>query len=189
MINENVLTQAEKVILKLRSLYAEAGYSPYKMSKFEEYDFYVKNKDFLMSEDVITFNDTNGKLLALKPDVTLSIIKNCKNGSEDRIQRIYYNENVYRVSETTRAYREIMQTGLECFGEIGVLERVEVMRLQRTLYWKFRIWAYWEDFSGLPAEVMNSMRKSTAVSRERQHMKYREYAKNTVFREQVQRSL
>ena len=36
MINENVLTQAEKVILKLRSLYAEAGYSPYKMSKFEE---------------------------------------------------------------------------------------------------------------------------------------------------------
>ncbi len=129
MINENVLTQAEKVILKLRSLYAEAGYSPYKMSKFEEYDFYVKNKDFLMSEDVITFNDTNGKLLALKPDVTLSIIKNCKNGSEDRIQRIYYNENVYRVSETTHAYREIMQTGLECFGEIGVLERVEVMRL------------------------------------------------------------
>ena len=129
MIDENVLTQAEKIIFMLRSIYSKYGYTPYKMSKFEEYDFYVKNKDFLMSENVITFNDTNGKLLALKPDVTLSIIKNCMNDSSDGIQRVYYNENVYRVSETTHAYREIMQTGLECFGEINVLEKVEVLKL------------------------------------------------------------
>lgn len=129
MINENVLTPAEKVIYKLRALYSKYGYTPYKMSKFEEYDFYVKNKDFLMSEDVITFNDTNGKLMALKPDVTLSIIKNCKNDADDRIKRVYYNENVYRVSETTHAYREIMQTGIECFGDIGTDERVEVLKL------------------------------------------------------------
>ena len=43
---------------------------PFKMSKFEEYDLYVRNKDFLVSDRIITFNDTNGKLLALKPDVT-----------------------------------------------------------------------------------------------------------------------
>ena len=30
--------------------------------------------DFLVSDRVITFTDTNGKLMALKPDVTLSII-------------------------------------------------------------------------------------------------------------------
>ena len=38
------------------------------MSKFEEYDFYAVNKDFLVSDSVITFTDTNGKLMALKPD-------------------------------------------------------------------------------------------------------------------------
>ena len=66
----------EKVIFALRELYSKYGYAQFKMSKFEEYDLYVKNKDFLVSDSVITFNDTNGKLLALKPDVTLSIIKN-----------------------------------------------------------------------------------------------------------------
>ena len=69
-------TFQEKVMFGLRSLYRSYGYTQYKMSKFEEYDLYAKNKDFLISDGVITFTDTNGKLMALKPDVTLSIIKN-----------------------------------------------------------------------------------------------------------------
>jgi ATP phosphoribosyltransferase regulatory subunit HisZ len=82
------------------------------MSKFEEYDLYVRNKDFLVSESVITFNDTNGRLLALKPDVTLSIIKN--SGSDKNYkEKLYYNENVYRISERTHQYKELMQTGIE----------------------------------------------------------------------------
>ncbi|MBO5926630.1 MAG: hypothetical protein J6Q38_03630, partial [Clostridia bacterium] len=65
-----VLSQEEYISLTLRSLYSGMGYQKYRMSKFEEYDLYVKNKDFLVSDSVITFTDTNGKLLALKPDVT-----------------------------------------------------------------------------------------------------------------------
>ena len=76
MIDEKLLKNEEKAIFNLRSLYRRYGYSPFKMSKFEEYDLYVRNKDFLVSDRVITFNDTNGKLMALKPYVTLSIIKN-----------------------------------------------------------------------------------------------------------------
>ena len=71
-----VLSGSEKAVYALRSLYTSYGYVQYKMSKFEEYDLYVRNKDFLVSDAVITFTDTDGKLLALKPDVTLSIIKN-----------------------------------------------------------------------------------------------------------------
>ena len=99
MINlENVLTDAERAVYKLRGLYMASGYQMYKMSKFEEYDLYAKNKDFLVSDGVITFNDTDGRLLALKPDVTLSIIKNTKSGSFDK-HKVYYNENVYRISK------------------------------------------------------------------------------------------
>ena len=75
-MNESILKNEEKAILKLRSLYRAYGYLPFKMSKFEEYELYVRNKDFLISDGIITFNDTDGKLLALKPDVTLSIVKN-----------------------------------------------------------------------------------------------------------------
>lgn len=113
----SVLKNDEKAIFKLRSLYKKYGYSQYKMSKFEEYDLYVRNKDFLVSDNIITFTDTDGKLMALKPDVTLSIIKN-GNDEDGRIEKLYYNENVYRVSKGTHSYKEIMQTGLECIGDI-----------------------------------------------------------------------
>ena len=73
----NILRDNEKAVFALRKLFTEHNYRHFKMSKFEEYDLYSKNKDFLVSDGVITFNDSNGKLLALKPDVTLSIIKNC----------------------------------------------------------------------------------------------------------------
>ena len=124
----NVLKTDEKAIFELRSLYEKYGFVQYKMSKFEEYDLYVKNKDFLVSDSIITFNDTNGKLLALKPDVTLSIIKNTQeeNGC---VQKVYYNENVYRVSKGTRTFKEIMQTGLECIGDIDTYNICEVVSL------------------------------------------------------------
>ena len=88
---------------------------------------YVRNKDFLVSDSVITFNDTNGKLMALKPDVTLSIIKN--SADTDNVQKLYYNENVYRVSKNTHSFKEIMQTGLECIGNIGTYNICEVVIL------------------------------------------------------------
>jgi ATP phosphoribosyltransferase regulatory subunit len=98
------------------------------MSKFEEYDFYAQNKDFLVSDSIITFNDTDGALLALKPDVTLSIIKN-STLEPGMKKRVYYDENVYRVSGSTHRYKEIMQTGLECVGDIDIYDKFEAVYL------------------------------------------------------------
>ncbi len=123
-----ILKNEERAVFELRSLYKQYGYLPYKMSKFEEYDLYVRNKDFLVSDSVITFNDTNGRLLALKPDVTLSIIKNSGN-SKDYKEKLYYNENVYRISESTHQYKELMQTGIECIGDIDINDIFEVVYL------------------------------------------------------------
>ena len=122
------LSFQEKVIFGLRGLYRSYGYSQYKMSKFEEYDLYANNKDFLISDSVITFTDTNGKLMALKPDVTLSIIKNMKDPGEG-VQKLFYNENVYRISKGNQSFKEIMQVGLECIGEIGMEEIRQVIIL------------------------------------------------------------
>lgn len=118
----------EKVIFKLRKLYSKHGYSQYKMSKFEEYDLYARNKDFLISDSVITFTDTNSKLMALKPDVTLSIIKNSKDDPKS-LQKVYYNENVYRIAKGTNTFKEIMQVGLECVGDIDKYAISETLML------------------------------------------------------------
>lgn len=127
-LNSDVLRFDEKTIFKLRSLYSKHGYSRYKMNKFEEYGLYAQNKDFLISDNVITFTDTNGKLMALKPDVTLSIIKNSSVESGS-IQKLYYDENVYRISNGTNSYKEIMQVGLECIGDIDKYSIFEVLSL------------------------------------------------------------
>ena len=123
-----VMTKEEVIAFSLRYLYKNAGYKMFRMSKFEEYDFYAKNKDFLLSDNVITFTDTDGRLMALKPDVTLSIVKS-SNESENKLTKVYYNENVYRVSKGTKSFKEIMQAGLECIGDIGDDEIVEVILL------------------------------------------------------------
>ena len=128
VIDNALLKYDEESVFKLRNLYKDFGYCRYKMSKFEEYDLYVKNKDFLISDSVITFTDTRGKLLALKPDVTLSIINNCKD-VEGQVQKVYYDEKVYRVSGSSHNYKEIMQTGLECIGDIGLYDVCEVLIL------------------------------------------------------------
>ena len=126
-IDLNVLDQTEKIIYALRTLYKSSGYTRYKMSKFEEYDLYSRNKSFLVSDEVITFTDADGRLMALKPDVTLSIIKNTRD--DDGLQKLCYNENVYRAAGGVRAFREIMQTGVECIGSVGPEEIAEVLVL------------------------------------------------------------
>ncbi len=125
---EKVLTGSERAVYALRALYKSYGYAQYKMSKFEEYDLYVSNKDYLISDAVITFTDTDGKLLALKPDVTLSIIKNGKDNPLD-VKKVCYGENVYRPSKGTRSFKEIMQVGLECQGDIDDYIKTEVVML------------------------------------------------------------
>ena len=122
-----MLDYQERILFALRELYDRCGYRPYKMNKFEEYDLYAKNKDFLISDSVITFTDNGGKLMALKPDVTLSIVKN--TAGTEALQKLYYNENVYRVSKGSGGFREMMQVGLECLGNIDDYCLTEVILL------------------------------------------------------------
>jgi len=70
-----ILKPQERVSLQLRILYEREGYRKYHMGRFEEYSLYQENRRFLSSEQVITFTDLDGRLLALKPDVTLSIAR------------------------------------------------------------------------------------------------------------------
>lgn len=125
---EQTLKSDEKASFTLRGIYEEYGYGQFRMGKFEEYDLYAANKDFLQSDSIITFTDTNGKLMALKPDVTLSIIKNV-NDCCDSLQKLYYDETVYRISKDTRTYKELLQVGVECIGDIDLYQETEVILL------------------------------------------------------------
>ena len=109
---------------KLMALFAGCGYAQYKMSKFEEYELYAENKAFLPSKSIITFTDTDGRLMALKPDVTLSIVKNFRDGNTEKL---YYKESVYRTDSNTSSFAEITQAGIEYIGDVDAVSLSEVL--------------------------------------------------------------
>ncbi|MGI6737227.1 MAG: ATP phosphoribosyltransferase [Anaerovoracaceae bacterium] len=122
------LRPEEIATLELRALYEGHGYRKYKMSKFEEYSLYANNRDFLAGDKVLTFTDLDGRLMALKPDVTLSIIKDMHPG-ESELEKLYYIENVYRESRASNSFQEIQQIGLEMLGRIGRAEIIEALTM------------------------------------------------------------
>lgn len=96
---------AERAQLELRALYEKAGYHKYHMSRFEEYSLYQENRRFLSSDQVITFTDLDGRLLALKPDVTLGIAKMRSRPLENAKNTIMWKKYTGRVWKAIRLRR------------------------------------------------------------------------------------
>lgn len=124
----HLLNNEELAALKLRDLYSQHGFSFYKMSRFEEYDFYADKKDFLISQGLLTFTDANGKLMALRPDVTLSIIKHVRDASNG-VHKFFYDEKIYRVPRNSDTFHEISQAGIEAIGQLTDNDICEVLEL------------------------------------------------------------
>lgn len=122
------LTLNEQNALYLEEMYHRFGYSKYKVQRFEEYDFYMENQRFLTDSRILTFSGPNGKLLALKPDVTTSIVKNCK-GKLAVNHKIYYNESVFRIPKGGDEFKEIHQIGVEFIGNVSDYQTLELLNL------------------------------------------------------------
>ena len=112
-----ILSPQERLSLELRRMYEAEGFRKYRMSRFEEYGFYQENRRFLSGERALTFTDLDGRLMALKPDVTLSIAKNAAVNPGE-CGRFYYLENIYRPGRENLGFEEIRQIGVECIGAL-----------------------------------------------------------------------
>ena len=122
-----VLRRDEEFVLDLRRLYESFGYKKFKMSKFEKYDLYMENKSFLRNTNIITVTDPAGRLLALKPDITLSIVKNIRGA--DIPEKVYYTENIYIADSNAGEIKETTQVGLEYIGDLDIRALAEVLIL------------------------------------------------------------
>ena len=121
----DVLSPQERLVLKLRELYESYGYARFPMRRFEEYALYLENKSFLTSESVLSFTNASGQLMALKPDVTLSIVKRARP-ERGQVEKLYYHESVYRLSPTDHEFTEIGQLGVELLGDVDLLSLIHI---------------------------------------------------------------
>ncbi len=123
----NSQTKPELTKSALQSLFVLNGYKRYEMSSFENYELYHEHRAFLKSSGIITFNDAHGRLKALKPDVTMSIIKHTADGEKQ--SKLYYIENVFRTAGSSGDIREISQMGVEYIGGDDLYAEVEIIDL------------------------------------------------------------
>lgn len=119
----------ERAAFMLRGLYESRGFRQVRPAKFEEHALYIENKSFLQSDQIITFMDMDGRLLALKPDVTLSVVKNLPRGELPTYQKMYYLDEVYRAARESREYRAYNQIGIELVGPPDAFSGIEVIDL------------------------------------------------------------
>ena len=121
-------SRSEEIILNLRSLFLSYGYSHCSVGPFEEYEFYLRNRSALPGENVLIFTDADGRLMALKPDVTMSLVKTVQDQAPG-LRKLCYNEPVYRIPAGGAGFRETVQTGLECIGSLDAYTIGEVLML------------------------------------------------------------
>ncbi len=130
MNHQYAMTPAELIISKCAQLYAQYGYRRFTMNKFEDYALYAENKNFLVDGRLLTFTD-GSKLKALKPDITLSIVKSL--AANPRLPlKAFYNETVYRVKKGEKEFSELHQMGLELIGDGSIYATSEVLGLAKT---------------------------------------------------------
>ncbi|MBQ6113674.1 MAG: ATP phosphoribosyltransferase regulatory subunit [Synergistaceae bacterium] len=100
---------------KLKDIFNSHGLKHLRLAPFDDYDFYSDKKDFLDSHNksILTFTDLNGRLMALRPDVTLSILHHPRPG------KWHYLEDVFRPdeNENSLSFRKFQQAGIEFLGD------------------------------------------------------------------------
>lgn len=121
------MSKKDLVLLNIRKMYDSYGYKKISLPSFEEYDLYNENKDFI-DRNVLTVMSPNGKLLALRPDITLSVAKKVSKDQSLKYSKIYYQENTYNLTKYV-GYEEDEQLGIELIGKESTFLDFEIVNL------------------------------------------------------------
>ena len=121
------MSKKDLVLLNIRKMYDSYGYKRISLPSFEEYDLYNENKDFI-DRNVLTVMSPNGKLLALRPDITLSVAKKISKDQSLKYSKIYYQENTYNLAKYV-GYEEDEQLGIELIGKESTFLDFEIVDL------------------------------------------------------------
>lgn len=115
------------VVLNIRKMYDSYGYKKISLPSFEEYELYNENRDFILG-NILTIMNPSGNLLALRPDITLSVAKKISKEKTLKYDKIYYQENVYTTSKYV-GYKETEQLGIELIGKETLFLNFEIVNL------------------------------------------------------------
>ncbi|OZU88997.1 ATP phosphoribosyltransferase regulatory subunit [Virgibacillus indicus] len=118
----------EKLLAKLKKRFTTYGYKQIRTSTFEYYDMYSTVKGTVNKDDMIKVIDSSGKVLVLRPDVTIPITRMAAVSKQDSL-RLFYVLDIFRQSIEQADTKENTQAGIEYFGENTSENNAEVLML------------------------------------------------------------
>jgi ATP phosphoribosyltransferase regulatory subunit len=128
----DLLGPRERFAVKLEIMLKQAGYSRIDFAPFDEYELFDKNRAFVGGLHLLTFTDSFGTLMALRPDVTLSAMKQAAARPEKSL-KLYYHEDVFRYTRDTHQYQAHQQIGCEVIRKDRVPLALPVLSLAQQV--------------------------------------------------------
>lgn len=123
-----------------REVFVHHGYHMVQPPTFEYYDVY--DAAVTKPENMFKFFDNNGRMLALRPDLTTSVARMAATKPlGDLPYRIAYSGSAYRNDEafSNTRQREFSQVGIELIGNDGIDADAEVIGIAAEALIKFGI--------------------------------------------------
>ena len=135
-----------KIETAAREVFARHGYHVVQPPMFEYYDVY--DAAVTKAENMFKFFDNNGRMLALRPDLTTSVARIAATKPLGELPyRIAYSGSAFRNDETfsNDRRREFSQAGIELIGNGGTDADAEVIEIAIEALLKFGVKDFQSD--------------------------------------------
>lgn len=123
-------TAINKVSRIITDVFRSKGYHEALTPGLEFFDAFTRGSSGIQQEDMYKLSDNKGRLLVLRPDLTVPIARMAATRlqKETRPIRLYYNQTVYRNNPAlTGRSNEVRQAGIELIGAGGKRADLEVI--------------------------------------------------------------
>lgn len=114
----------------LRSVFTLSGFDEIETPTYEHIDVFQSGVGSYIQESMIKFVDTNGRILVLRPDLTVPIARVAATKFDGKAQRLFYIQNSYAAAEPAIGKAgEFTQAGIELIGDESDFADAEVIAL------------------------------------------------------------
>jgi ATP phosphoribosyltransferase regulatory subunit len=115
----------------LRRIFAASGFDEVETPTYEFYDVFQSGVGAYIQESMIKFMDTKGRILVLRPDITVPIARMIATRMElQSRQRLFYIQNSFASSQPAIGRAgEFTQAGVELIGDARCSADAEVIAL------------------------------------------------------------
>ncbi|WP_416825716.1 ATP phosphoribosyltransferase regulatory subunit [Ectobacillus polymachus] len=119
-------TRQEEVEQRLRRVFLSRGYQEIRTPSIEFYDVFSFRNRPIDEEKMYKFFDQNGRILVMRPDMTIPIARVIGSTMMKPPLKITYSGNIFRANKSmTGKYNELTQTGIEIIGIENLRAEVE----------------------------------------------------------------